>query len=80
MRGARWGHDHLARAMDALYAFHPQAQPAGEDLESLLLELMNMVRTSSPAGLADPIYLEQLAARILGGLPEHGPQPRHRVD
>jgi hypothetical protein len=59
--------------MDALYAFHSQAQPAGEDLESLLLERMNVVRTSSPAGLADPIDLEQLAPRLLGGLPEYGP-------
>jgi hypothetical protein len=51
----------------------------GEDLETLLLLRMDVIRTRSPAGLTDPIDLEQLAARILGGLPELGPQPRHRV-
>src|SRR3712207_1458821 len=41
---------------------------------------MDVVRTRSPAGLADPIYLKQLSPRILGGLPEYGSQPCHRVD
>src|SRR3712207_6856572 len=41
---------------------------------------MDVVRSRSPAWLADPIYLEQLSPRILGSLPEYGPQSRHRVD
>jgi len=41
---------------------------------------MDVVRTRCPARIADPINLEQLAARILGGLPEHGTQPGDGVD
>src|SRR4028119_2258443 len=41
---------------------------------------MDVVRSRNPAWLADPIALEQLAARLLGSLPEYGPQSRHRVD
>jgi hypothetical protein len=37
-------------------------------------------QTRSPAGIADPIYREQLAARIPGSIPKDGPQPGDRVD
>src|ERR687897_693042 len=54
------GHEHLAFAKHTLDALHPQAQLAGEDLETLVLASMYVVRTGSPAGRADPIHLEQL--------------------
>src|SRR5688500_8212210 len=41
---------------------------------------MDVVRSRSPAGRANPIYLKQLSLRILGGLPEYGSQPCHRAD
>jgi hypothetical protein len=80
VRGARRGYDHLSFAEDALDAFHPQAKPAGEDLETLLLARVDMIRARGPSRLANPIDLEQLTACLSGGLPEHGPHPGDRVD
>jgi hypothetical protein len=77
MRGARRGCDRLSLAEDALDAFHPQTELAGEDLETLLLAV---VGARGPSRLADPINLEQFAACLSGCLPEHGPQPGDRVD
>jgi hypothetical protein len=65
--------------MDTLDAVRPKTERTGEDLETLLLERMDVVRTRGPARRADPIDLEQFAARLLGCLPEHGPESRHRV-
>jgi hypothetical protein len=65
--------------MHALDASHPQAKPAREDLETLLLAHVDVVGARGPSRLADPINLEQFAARLLGCLPEYGPQSRHRV-
>ena len=79
VRGARRGYDHLAHAMHALDASHPQAKPAGEDLETLLLAHVDVVGARGPSRLADPINLELFAARLLGVLPEYGPESRHRV-
>jgi hypothetical protein len=76
MRGARRGCDRLSLAEDALDAFHPQTELAGEDLETLLLAV---VGARGPSRLADPIDLKQFAARLSGCLPEHGPESRHRV-
>ena len=77
MRGARWGCDRLSLAEDALDAFHPQTELAGEDLETLLLAV---VGARGPSRLADSINLEQFAACLSGSLPEHGPQPGDLVD
>jgi hypothetical protein len=79
VRGARRGYDHLAHAMHALDASHPQAKPAGEDLETLLLAHVDVVGARGPSRLADPINLELFAARLLGVLPEYGPESRHCV-
>jgi hypothetical protein len=65
--------------MDTLDAVRPKTELTGEDLETLLLPRMDVVGAGGPAGRADPIDLEQLAARLLGSLPEHAPQSRHRV-
>jgi hypothetical protein len=73
------GHEHLAFAKHTLDALHPQAQLAGEDLETIVLASMYVVRTRSPAGRADPIHLEQLTPRVPGSLTEHGPEPGDRV-
>src|SRR5215211_5106552 len=43
MRRARRGCDCLSLAEDALDAFHPQTELAGEDLETLLLARVDMV-------------------------------------
>jgi hypothetical protein len=77
MRGARRGCDRLSLAEDALDAFHPQTELAGEDLETLLLAVFG---ARGPSRLADLINLEQFAACLSGCLPEHGPQPGDRVD
>src|SRR5829696_3548255 len=73
--GLRSPHPRYARARCP----HPQAKLTGENLETFLLPWMDVVRTRGPAGRADPIDLEQLAARLLDCLPEHGPESRHRV-
>jgi len=45
------GYDHLAHAMHALDASHPQAKPAGEDLETLLLAHVDVVGARGPSRL-----------------------------
>jgi hypothetical protein len=65
--------------MHALDASHPQAKPAGEDLETLLLAHVDVVGARGPSRLTDPINLELFAARLLGVLPEYGPESRHCV-
>jgi hypothetical protein len=80
VRGARRGRDLLSVAEDALDAFHPQAQLAGDDLEALFLARMDVVRARGPPWLTAPINPQQLAACVLGGLTEHGLEPSDQVD
>jgi hypothetical protein len=49
---------------------HAQAEPAGDDLEALVLERVDVIRSRRPGCRCDPVDLQQLAVRPLGGLAE----------